>query len=263
MKIGLIGLSNSGKTTIFNALTQATAAVSAYTNSRAEPNLAIVDVGDQRVGRLSKIYQPKKTVYATIELVDFVGVAGGNGNGNAFSNEFMHIIKNMDALAIVLRNFKDDFMGESDPHADWNELFTELLLADLITVENRLERIQTGYQRGVRSTMLQFEERTLRRILNQLNQNQPILKMDFTEDEYKIIKGFQFLTLKPMLIILNSAESNFGQNQHFINAIDKNGHIDVIEFGTEKSIREKGRFRLEGKDYPVQDGNILSFRFNV
>ncbi len=107
MKIGLIGLPNSGKTTIFNALSRSEAEVTSFANTRAEPNLAVIDVEDERIDKLSGLYQPKKTVRATVELVDFVGLSEGSAREGLFSGEAMALVRNADALAMVIRRFTD------------------------------------------------------------------------------------------------------------------------------------------------------------
>lgn len=356
MKIGLIGLPNSGKTTIFNALTRSKAEVTAYANTRGEPNLAAVDVIDERVTRLSEIYRPKKTTYATVEFIDFAGMPEGTGKGDAFSGEAMGLVKRVDALALVVRNYPDDLMGVPSPLQDMEQLDLEMLLADLAIVEKRLERISWFYQRGQKSDVLQTEEKALLKISAHLNGNRPIRALELNSEEEKAVRGFQFLTKKPLMVILNSHESNFGRNEELLEeignkheAIEFAGHFemelsrlddetearmfmedmgiensardrltqfaysllgyisfftvgpdevrawtirrgetaveaagaihsdlargfiraecfsykDLIECGSEKGIREKGRFRLEGKSYVVQDRDILSIRFNL
>ena len=114
MRIGLIGLPNSGKTTIFNALTKLEAPVTAYTNAKAEPNLGVVEVVDDRICRLSEMYRPQKTIFTTIEFVDFVGVTKGSAQSGLFSGPGMELIKNADALALVAQNFSKE--PESSRH---------------------------------------------------------------------------------------------------------------------------------------------------
>ncbi|MEA3359728.1 MAG: redox-regulated ATPase YchF [Thermodesulfobacteriota bacterium] len=355
MKIGLIGLQNSGKTTIFNALTKSEAEVTEYAGKKAEPNMAVVNVIDERVTRLSSMYKPKKTVYATIEFIDFVLPAKESERSDIFSSASMGLIKNTDALAIVVRNFQDNLMGEPDPLNDINQINDELLLSDLIITENRLERIELSYKRGQKTNELQLEEKTLRKISEQLNNNRSIRDIHLSDYEEKSLRGFQFLTKKPIMIVLNSGEENFRGNENLLAEIKKkhkvieftgnfemelsrldddeakmfmedmgidesarnrltkfaydivgyisfftvgsdevrawnihNGetaveaagtiHTDLsrgfiraecfsydnlIECGSEKAVREKGLFRLEGKDYIVQDGDILNIRFNI
>ena len=355
MKIGLIGLQNSGKTTIFNALTKSEAEVTEYAGKKAEPNMAVVNVIDERVTLLSSMYKPKKTVYATIEFIDFVLPPKESERSDIFSSSSMGMIKNTDALAIVVRNFQDNLMGEPDPLNDINQINDELLLSDLIITENRLERIELSYKRGQKTNELQLEEKTLRKIAEQLNDNRSIRDIQLSDHEEKSIRGFQFLTKKPIMIVLNSGEKNFGRNEDLLAEIKKKhelieftgnfemelsrldddeakmfmedmgidesarnrltkfaydivGYIsfftvgsdevrawnihkgetaveaagtihtdlsrgfiraecfsydNLIECGSEKAVREKGLFRLEGKDYIVQDGDILNIRFNI
>jgi GTP-binding protein YchF len=354
MKIGLLGLPRSGKTTVFNALTKAEAPV-AHSNGKAEPNLAVIRVLDERVDRLSEIYDPRKTVYATVEFVDFVGLAESADRKDILSGAAMAMVKNMDALALVVRNFNDDLLGNPTPLEEVRKINDELMLSDLIAAENRVERIENGYKRGQRTDGLVKEEKALRRILDHLNGNQPIREMALSADEEKAVRGFQFLTKKPLMVILNSEETHFGKNGSLMSEIEKTQraiefagkfemelsrldekeaalfmedmgipesayrrvtslayeilgyisfftvgsdevrawnvrrgdtaldaaaaiHSDLargfiraecftyeacLQYGSEKSIREKGLFRLEGKDYRVQDGDILNIRFNL
>ncbi len=356
MKIGLIGLSKSGKTSIFNALTKSKVDTNSYSAVKNEPNLAIVEVGDKRIDKLTQIYQPKKVVYATVEISDFVGFTKGSGKDGLFPAELMKLAKNVDALAVVIRNFEDDLLGSPTPLEDVEQIEVELLLSDLIVVEKRLERIAETYKKGLKTNLLQIEEKALRRILDQLNNNKFINGLDFDQDEMKAIRTHQFLTQKPIMVILNSSEANFGKNNTLLsqlkqkyNTIEFAGkfemelsqleneeemkmfmddmgieesarhrltgaayellgyisfftvgadevrawnihdgdtavdaaaaiHTDLakgfiraecfhydslIECGSEKAVRGNGHFRLEGKEYQVRDGDILSIRFNI
>ncbi|NOZ05902.1 MAG: redox-regulated ATPase YchF [Chloroflexi bacterium] len=356
MKIGLIGLPNSGKTTIFNALTASEAEITSYANNGTKPNLAVVYVEDERVTRLAAMYRPKRTVYATIELADFAGFAGSVDKNGSIPDSMMRLIKTTDALAAVIRNFTDDWLGPPTPLADVARLNDELLIADLIATETRLERIEWANKRGKKTKELAFEEKVLRKILTQLNENRPIRELELSASEQKVISGFQFLTLKSLMLILNSDEANFGADEALLTEIQSLyetvefagkfemelaqlddaeeaelfmqelgitasaqrrltqlayktlGHISfftvgadevrawniragdpavdaagvihsdlkrgfiraecfsyqaLMSFGSEKGVRENGQFRLEGKDYLVQDGDILNIRFHV
>jgi GTP-binding protein YchF len=356
MKIGLIGLPNSGKTTIFNALTESEAEVTAYAGVKAEPNIAVVEVRDERVVSLSDMYCPRKTTFATIEIVDFAGFSSGSAGGNDFSSRHMALIKNLDAIALVIRNFHDDLRGDPDPMRDIETIETELILSDLIVTENRLERIEWSYKRGKKTNELRLEEEVLRKIHDRLSNGDPVRGMELNMDEQKAISGFRFATQKPLLVILNSSEVNFGRNDAVIEKLETQyrviefagmfemelsrlsdeeeaqlfmedmgitesagnrltwyayeilGYIsfltvgtdevrawtihrgdtaveaarvihsdlargfiraecfsynDLIELGSEKAIRDKGRFRLEGKEYIVTDGDILSIRSGI
>lgn len=235
MKIGLIGLQNSGKTTIFNALTRSEAEVTSYASAKTEPNLAIVSVRDDRIVRLSELYKPKRTVFATLELMDFVGLAEGAAKEDLFSGSAMGQIRNTDALALVVRNFPDEPAGEPSPLEDIRKVNEELILSDLMIVENRLERIAHQYQRGQKTDALQKEEKTLREILDHLNEDQSIRTLELDQEQEKAIRGFQFLTRKPFMIVLNSEETNFGKNEDLLREIERS--FRVLEFA--------GKFEME------------------
>lgn len=235
MNIGLIGMPNSGKTTIFNALTRSEAQVTSYANSKSEPNRAVVQVADSRVETLSDMYQPRKTTYAVIELLDFVGLSQGAARQGLFSSSTMGLIKNTDALALVIGHFQRDSTEPPDPLSELAKLEEELLISDLIIAENRLERIEKADRQGKKTNLLEIEERLLRRITDQLGANRPIREMKLDGDHEKLIRGFQFLTQKPVMIILNSEEANFGKGQGVLEKIEKRHR--VIEFA--------GKFEME------------------
>ena len=221
MRIGLIGLPNSGKTTIFNALTKLEAPVTAYTNAKAEPNLGVVEVADDRISRLSEMYRPKKTIYTTIEFIDFVGVTEGSGKDGLFSGPGMELIKNADALALVARNFSKEPEPSPTPINDIEKIIDELLISDLIIAENRLERIAHAYMRGKKTNALQIEEKVLRTIVDHVSENRAISDLELDIEQEKIVRGFQFFTHKPLMVILNSDESGFGKNSDLLSEIEK------------------------------------------
>jgi GTP-binding protein YchF len=235
MNIGLIGMPNSGKTTIFNALTRSEAQVTSYANSKSEPNRAVVQVADSRVEALSDMYQPRKTTYAVIELIDFVGLSQGAARQGLFSSSTMGLVKNTDALALVIGHFQRDPTELPDPLSELAKLEEELLISDLIIAENRLERIEKADRQGKKTNLLEIEERLLRRITDQLGANRPIREMKLDGEHEKLIRGFQFLTQKPVMIILNSEEANFGKGRGVLEEIEKRHR--VIEFA--------GQFEME------------------
>jgi len=228
MKIGLLGLPNSGKTTIFNALTRLEAEVSAYANSKAEPNAAVVEVDDERITRLTQLYHPKKITYATIEIVDFAGLAEGSARKDDFSSAQMNLVRNLDAIALVVRNFSDDLTGSPAPLADIETIDTEFILSDMIITEKRLERIAWSARRGKTTNTMQLEEKVLKKILEELNRGRHVRDLILNHNEQKLISGFQFLTHKPFFVILNSGEKNFGRNQDLLAEIEEK--YKVIEF---------------------------------
>ena len=241
MKIGLIGLKKSGKTTIFNALTRMDIVTDQYSSAKDEPNVAVVHVADPRISRLSDMYHPKKTTCATLECIDFGGFrqeAAGEKK-EVFSASELGLIKTADALALVVRNFRDaiidDTLGEPDPLSDVSGIVSELILADLILVETRLERIDYQMKRGQKNAVLELEREALRKIASFLDKGDLSEPPQLTPDEEKILRGFRFLSLKPMLVILNSDEDTFGRNAEFLSRISEN--FTGIEFA--------GRFEME------------------
>lgn len=209
--------------------------MTAYANAKAEPNLAVVDVADERVNRLVGLYHPRKTVYATLELVDFVGLAEGAARADLFSSEALGQIRTMDALAHVVRNFPDDLGEEAEPLEDIRKMDEELVLSDLLIVETRLERIEHAYRRGQKTDMLQREEKVLRNILDHLGKDQPIRTLSLDPDQKRTLRGFQFLTQKPCMIVLNSEETCFGQNKALLETIQQTHKVE--EFA--------GKFEME------------------
>jgi GTP-binding protein YchF len=232
MKIGLIGLPNSGKTTIFNALTGSEAETGSFSGQKVEPHLAVVEVTDSRVTQLSGMYNPKKTIFATIELIDFAGMTSGNARDGAFSGSSLNLVKTSDALALVVRNFHDDILdetlGKPDPLGDVQNIENELVLSDLIIAETRLERIAADFQRGKKTPEAQKEQKVLTRVLEHLNNDQPLRSLDLSDEDGKTIAGFQFLSQKQLLVIINSEESSYGNNGDLLGSLSAG--YNVIEF---------------------------------
>jgi len=232
MNIGLIGLPKSGKTTIFNALTGETAEVSAYQSGKVEPNRAIVRVDDIRVEKLSDIYNPKKMVYAQLDLVDFAGLSSGAEGGEIFSGEALAAVKSCDAFALVLRNFKSEEVesqqGESNPVEELSSLLDEFLLADQILVERRLERVREDIGKGKKEAGLPAEEKLLSMVHERLEAGVTVGNIEFNVDQQKQLSGYSFLTAKPCFALLNSDEDGYGESSDIMTALDES--CPVVEF---------------------------------
>ena len=207
MRLGIIGLPQTGKTTIFNALTRQNQPTAM--SGKFEVHTAVVDVPDPRIDELANLYNPKKVIYAKVTYADIAGLEG-KGQGD-ISGKLRNEMGNMEAFLHVVRCFEDDnvmHIAESvDPARDITNMNDELLLNDLIVVERKLDKIKEEYSKGGRDKgELAREEELFGRMQEHLAQDLPLRKMDLTDDEIKSLTGFQFLTLKPMLIVLNVGE---------------------------------------------------------
>jgi hypothetical protein len=358
MRIGIIGLPNSGKTTLFNALTGDEAPTAMYSGGTFQVNTAVVLVPDERVDILSEMYNPKKITYARVEYADIAGLTGTGDKtrGVSLGGELMNAISNNDALLHVVRVFDDDTilhpLDSVDPARDVEILDAELTLSDLSKIENRLEKLEVAIKKG--KVIPSFEDdkkefEILKRLHPHVEQGHPIRTFKLSEDEQKQLRGFQFLSAKPMLIVFNlgdeSEEVKFEkispamsvrarlemdiaqlddedrnmfmkeyniielstgriikQSYELLNrmvfftvgddevrawevnrgatAMECAGAIhsdlargfiraevvsydDLMSTGSNAAAKSAGKVRLEGKNYIVQDGDILLIRFNV
>ena len=210
MKIGLIGLPKSGKTTLFNLLTGSDVPTSRYDGGRAELHTGVARVPDDRVDRLSALFSPKKTTYATFEVVDLAGIERG-GRASLETKEF----RNADALLHVVRGFADEALGDADPRRDIVDLETELILADLEVVDRRLERLESSIKkRRVDSDVAEGE--VLRRLKTALESETPLRAAGLTADETKLVRGFTFLSQKPILHCVNLEEKAVGDGARVV-----------------------------------------------
>lgn len=358
MKIALLGLPKSGKTTIFNALTRGNASTDKYAPPAHEANVGVVQVLDERITRLSELYKPKKTIYAHIEYRDYPGIFSSRAENP--DNALFSDIKACEGFALVLRAFADEELdglyGPADPLRQLGEFEDEMIINDLIVAEKRLEKIELGYKRGVKTPAIQFEEKVLRAACEHLQDNLPLRGLQLNPEEEKALRGFRFFSQNPLLVLLNVSEDEYTAHDDLKAQIAARGHAveviagrfeeelskldeeeaaafmedmgigesirdrlthlcykmlgyvsfftvgedevrawtitrgdnavtaagkihsdlargfiraecfkydDLIAHGSEKALREKGLFRLEGKEYLVQDGDIISIRFNV
>lgn len=353
MKLGIIGLPQSGKTTVFNALTRGDRPIS-MNGGRFEIHTAVVDVPDPRVDDLSRLFNPKKTTYAKVTYADIAGLEG-SASGD-ISGPLLSELSQMDGFIHVVRCFEDPgvphTMESIDPQRDIEAMEAEFILNDLIQVERKLGRLKEEYQRNSRDkTEVQRETNLFERLLDVLNQDQPLRTMDFTPDEQKLISGYGFLSRKDLLIVLNLGEdqsppeidypcqscvvslrgrlemeiaqlppedaelfmAEYNIVEPSLNRMIRNSYAllhlqsfytvgedevrawtvhegssapeaagvihsdlqkgfiraevvpcqDLLSLGSMAEARSKGKLRLEGKDYRVQDGDIMHVRFNV
>ena len=363
MKIGIVGLPNVGKSTMFNSITNAGAECANYPFCTIEPNVGVVAVPDERLEKLTEMYKPQKTTPAVIEFVDIAGLVKGASKGEGLGNKFLSHIREVDSIVEVVRCFEDTNIvhvdGSVDPLRDIETINLELIFADMETVDKRLDRARKNLKADKK---YQFEIDTLEKIKKTLEDGKSARTLDLSDEEKEVIKDAFLLTMKPILYIANVSEDDLENPEAYDNVkkveeyaksenaeviplcvkleeelstLDKDDKIemlhdlgleesgldkvikasykllglmsfltagepevrawtikigtkapqaagkihsdiergfiraevvsydDLIREGSMNAVKEKGLMRLEGKDYIMQDGDIVLFRFNV
>lgn len=356
MRLGIIGLPQSGKTTLFNALTRGDVPTG-MSAGKIQVNTAVVNVPDERVDKLSAIFNPKKTIYAKVTYADIAGLDGSAGK-SGISGTLLNQLTQMDGFIHVVRCFTDESVphlsGSVDPLRDLSTMDSEFMINDLVFVERKLERLADERRKGGGRDRLTIDREIalFERMNSALSDEIPVRDMDLTEEEERSLSGFGFLSLKPVLIVFNLEEGQqapqvdyphkhsmivdlqgklemdiaqleeedaemfmaeynitepslnrviglsyalLGLQSFFTVGPDEcrawtvkigatapeaagvihsdlqKGFIraevctydDMIEFGSLSELKTKGKLRLEGKEYIVQNGDILNIRFNV
>ena len=362
MKIGVVGLPNVGKSTLFNALTNAGAQSANYPFCTIEPNVGIVDVADERLEVLGKMYNTKKITPASIEFVDIAGLVEGASRGEGLGNKFLSHIREVDAIVHVVRCFDNEKIinvnQTVDPARDIGIINLELILADLESVNKRLEKGEKLVRVGDKTTLREVE--LLRQIKTTLESEKPARLLNFNEEDQKIVNSFFLLSTKPVIYVANIDENEIGnEDNKYVESVKeiaksenagvvvlsakieeelaslekeeqelfkeelgikssgleklvKEGYSllglmsyltagetevrawtikvgtkapqaagkihtdfekgfikaevvsydDLVLYGSLNGAKEKGKVRIEGKDYVVQDGDVMLFRFN-
>ncbi len=271
MQIGIVGLPNSGKTTVFNALTGATRPTSAVTATKLEISTGTVDVPDPRVDRLAEIYKPHKKVYAKVTYADIAGLEKGVGR-SGLSGPLRNQISQMDAFVHVARVFKDDLVphveGSLNPQRDVNLLDTEFILSDLVAIEKRLERLESDLKKTGKEREAALKEQSLLlRLKESLEAETPIRDVDMAADEEHLLRSFGFLSQKPVLVLVNTGDeardpNELIQYQHRHSAVAAlQGKLEMeiaqmppdeaAEFLQEFGIAEPGRLRVIKLSYDL------------
>src|ERR687892_663896 len=213
MQVTIVGLPGAGKTTAFNLLTGAAAETGTFSGGRAAPNVGVVKVPDERLDRLSELFHPKKTAPADVTYVD-VAIPAGAAREGTVQPDVLAQIRNADALVHVVRAFEGGAAERAaDPWRDVEELDLEFTVADLTVVEKRLEKLRTSGRHGSPSEREQnaLEEQLLERILPHLSDGLPLRSFGLTDDEERRLRGYRFLTQKPVLVVLNIDEGQLAE----------------------------------------------------
>jgi GTP-binding protein YchF len=250
MKLGIIGFPQSGKTTLFNALTRGNAPTTASAG-RIEVHTAVVDVPDPRVDTLSAMFKPKKTIYAKVTYADIAGLDSGVAK-SGISGQLLNQLSQMDGLIHVVRCFEDGSVphpsGSVDPARDITAMDGELLLNDLIAVERKLERLVEERKKGGTDKVIDERQTALfTRLHETLSANKPLLGAEVSAEEEKFLSGFGLLTRKPLLVLLNLGE----------------GQAEPKVQTSSKLVALQGKLEMEIAQLPPADAAVFMSEYGI
>jgi len=246
--VGIVGLPNVGKSTLFKALTKKPVDIAPYPFTTINPNIGIVTVPDKRLEEIAKVIKPEKVTPTIIEFVDIAGLVKGAHKGEGLGNQFLANIRNCDAILEVVRSFKDDKVehvaGNVNPERDMEIIKTELLMKDLETVDNLFKKLEKEVKSNDKESIKKSE--VLKKLKEEVSQGKTVQEITLNEEKLNIIKEFSFLTQKPIIYILN----NDGQQLEDI-SIEKKFLVEINlkieEEISELSEKEKEELKMEGK----------------
>ena len=221
---GIVGLPNVGKSTLFNAITNSKVEAANYPFATIEPNVGVVEVKDERLTELSKLFEPERTIYTTFEFTDIAGLVKGASNGEGLGNKFLANIREVDAICHVVRCFEDNNIthvyDRIDPVDDIEIINYELQMADIATCENRISKVKVKAQTAKDKTAV-FEYNLLVKINEALGKNQNVRSLTFSKEETEYLKQFNFLTQKPVIYVCNMKDEDINdpENNKFFMAV--------------------------------------------
>lgn len=231
MKLGVVGLPNVGKSTLFNAITQAGAEIANYPFCTIEPNVGVVAVPDERLDKLAALYDSKKITPTYLKFVDIAGLVKGASRGEGLGNKFLSHIREVDAIVHVVRCFVDSNIthvsDKIDPVADMETINLELILADIETVNTRLNKAVNMQKTGEKKYKVEAE--LLQRVLAHLEGEKPVRTMELDEEEQPIVDEMLLLTAKPVIYAANIAEDDIGKDNPLVNAVEQKAKQENAE----------------------------------